>query len=651
MSIGPILPGRIPPTLVADRLRQNLQRGNRLLVQFQDQLATGQKFFLPSDSPSAALRSILLQRTIERQEQLQSNVQADRSFLVASESALASVSDALNQAKSALLSGIGDSVSQTEKEALAQEVGSLVQQVINAGNTRFRGRYLFGGSESQQIPFEQIAGGVVRYNGDGLRVDSFIDVNRLLANNIDGASAFLALTTKVGSDIDPALSLETKIADLRGGFGIDLGPVTVTIDDTVNPVQTETVDLSGAETLGDIKTLLEVVFAGGPPTLTVEIDPATKNGLRLTPSGGTVAVSDVAGSAVAADLGIASGPETQIIGSDLDPRLTAATKLSDLNGGAGIGTAGNGVRITNGPKSGTVDISSAVTIEDLINAFENAKLDLDVAINDEGNGLSISSRLSGANFSIGEDEGTHAADLGIRTFDGSTLLSELNLGQGVPLNDFDEDGNPLPALLELTRRDGSNVSVDLHGLTTVQEVIDAINAVDPGVLVASLNSVGNGISIVDDDGVSTGPLIVQENVVSTALGMAGEEAGTDPTVPLVGKDVHPLQSEGVLSLLVQLQSALKAGDDLELDRLDALIDQEIERFNLVRGEIGARLQTLDEVENRLLDEEVSLQQFLSKEFDADLAEVVTQVSQVTAALQATLAVGAQTLQLSLLNFL
>ena len=180
-----------------------------------------------------------------------------------------------------------------------------------------------------------------------------------------------------------------------------------------------------------------------------------------------------------------------------------------------------------------------------------------MGINAAGNGLAISTRLSGVNFSIGENGGTTATDLGIRTMTGSTLLSSLNLGQGVPLSTTDSNGNPQTPDITIDLRDGSSVNVNLTGATTVQDVLNDINAVQPGVLTASLNSVGNGISITDNDGSSTGPLTVESNSISTALGIAGTQSSTDPTQPLVGQDVNPIQANGVFNLLTQLQTALE----------------------------------------------------------------------------------------------
>jgi flagellar hook-associated protein 3 FlgL len=643
-TIGPILPGRLPATLTAARLSQNIQRAYRVLQQLQDQAATGQKFFIPSESPGAAARTIALQKTLERQTQLKVNLTTDKSLLAASETALNTVGDALIQAKAFLLAGVGNTSSPAEKLAMADEVAGLIQGVVNAGNTTFRGRYLFGGSEATKTPFEIIGNGLARYNGDARQNSSFIDFDLTVANNLDGVTAFNALTPAAGSSVNPALTPQTRLSDLLGGAGVSLGPITVTVDNG-GPV-TQTVDLTHADTIADVKTLIENAFPPGTLTVGIAATPGG-SGLTITASAGTVAVSDQPGATVARDLGIASGPAATITGGDLDPRLTLQTPLSAFNNGAGA-TNGSGLFITNGTQSKAVDISSANTVEDLFNVLKAADLDLDLRINDAGDGLAISSRLSGAAFGIGENGGTDAASLGIRTLTGSTLLAGLNSGLGVPVNETDVAGTPLPAIIEITRRDGSTTQVDLKGLTTVQDAIDAINAVDAN-LSASLNSVGNGISITDTSG--TGPLEVNSGAVADALGLTGVEPGSDNTVPLAGSDVNQSRSTGVLSLLLQLETALRTGDDRTLERLDKQFDAEIGRLNSVRGGLGTRLKLLESVENRLLDQDVSLQEQLSQEFDADLVDVVSRTSKVQAVLQATLQISSSTLNLSLFSYL
>lgn len=642
-SISPILPGRIPSALIASRLTSNMHRAQRELQRLQDQAATGQKFFLPSDSPTEAVRTIFLQTTIERKEQFAANLQTDKSMLSAAEASLANVSDALNHAKGLLLAGVGDTSTPAEKVALADEIEALIESVVSSGNAKFLGRYMFGGSESAVEPFERL-GDTVRYRGDRLNVNSFVDLDLRVANSIDGEAAFAAFTAPAGGDANPAVTLDTKLADLNAGVGVPRGPINVTVDNG-GPV-TQTVDLTNAETIGDVKTLIENAFA--PGTLTVSIiAPPASNGIQVAASAGTVQIADLPLQSTARDLGIAQGPAATITGNDINPQLTLQTPLAAFNNGTGA-TNANGLQVTNGNLNQTIDISTAVTVEDLFNLLEAENLDLELRINDTGNGLAIASRLSGAAFGIGENGGNDATSLGIRTFVSGTALADLNFGLGVPNQSLDQNGNLLPAEIEITRRDGSTTTVDLAGLNTAQEVIDAITAVDAD-LTASLNSVGNGISITDTSG--TGPLEVHAGEVADALGITGVEPGTNNAIPVAGQDVNLRRSDGVISLLLQLESALRTGNDRELSRLDPLFNNEVDRFSQVRGEIGTRLQLLDTVEGRLADEDVVLQEKLSEQFDADLTDVITRVSTVTSVLQATLQVASSTLNLTLLSFL
>tara|TARA_R100001132_G_scaffold27460_1_gene33806 strand:+ start:15044 stop:17263 length:2220 start_codon:yes stop_codon:yes gene_type:complete len=739
--------------MLSDRLKVSLNDNALELAKLQQQVATGQLFSLASESPGAALRTIILQSTFERQQQYQSNINTSLSMLTMSETSLGSVSDALNAAKAISLSGVGSTVTDAERVALADQIASLRTQVINAGNTTFRGQYLFSGSQTNVAPFEEGTDGLVVYRGDDHQIQSYINKQTLLPNNFDGISAFAASTPEFGSDINPALSLQTRISDLNGGRGVKLGSISVTLDN--GTPQTQTVDLSGVETVQDLKTVLENAFAGGPLTLTVDIDPASASGLRLTPSAGTVAVSNVIGSSLATDLGIASTAVAQVNGGDINPGITLQTTLASLNGGAGIGaTAGTGLVINNGGQTHTIDLSTATTIEDVFNLIRTADPDLNLGFNDAKNGLAISSRVSGADFSIGENNGgSNAAGLGIATFSASTSLSELNYGRGVDvdtgkqlqiirrdgttvnldlsgtktvqdvidrINDFEVfDGTtPLADLnlgqgvpvgattLDITRRDGSVVNVSLAGDASVQDVLDSINAVDPGNLVAgidpntnafqitdnsgtgplsiagnavsdalglavteggtdnsvplqgnfvpiklqvTLNTTGNGLTIFDASG--TGPLEIPANEIAYALGIDGIETGTDPLVGLVGDEPNPKESTGVLSLLSRLENSLRDGNDQEIGRIGGLLDTEIARVNRVRGDIGSRMSVLEESNNRLKDQEVKIKEAISNEFETDLTEVIIEITQRQNAFQANLQVTSQALQLTLLSYL
>ena len=83
------------------------------------------------------------------------------------------------------------------------------------------------------------------------------------------------------------------------------------------------------------------------------------------------------------------------------------------------------------------------------------------------------------------------------------------------------------------------------------------------------------------------------------LGIAGTQSSTDPSQPLVGADVNPIQANGVFNLLVQLQSALSTSNNTELTNLSLLLQNELGRIGVVQANLGSREQMLSQVQTQL----------------------------------------------------
>jgi flagellin-like hook-associated protein FlgL len=74
-------------------------------------------------------------------------------------------------------------------------------------------------------------------------------------------------------------------------------------------------------------------------------------------------------------------------------------------------------------------------------------------------------------------------------------------------------------------------------------------------------------------------------------------------------------------------------------------------MNFVRAEVGIRQQGLDVLTMRLEDEDTQLRGALSLEYDADMIQVVSDLTAQQATYEASLRTMAQIYQLTLLNFL
>jgi len=269
---------------------------------------------------------------------------------------------------------------------------------------------------------------------------------------------------------------------------------------------------------------------------------------------------------------------------------TATVSVNDFgivtSGGSGtsLDTA-TGLTLSNGGQTVTLDVSAAETVEDLLNQINTAGVGLFAQINSARNGIDVRSALSGADFTIGENGGTTATQLGIRTYTGSTLLADFNRGLGVPINDTQDDTlAPFATTLEIVARDGTAISVDLSTGTTLQDVVDLINTA-PGnfagttAVTASLNADGHGIQLVDSSTVTTGDLIVLGNQASEYLGFlsTGQPQVTDNT-PDVNGDFSLGSNRG--SQEDDLVITARDGTELRIDLTGAVTVQNvIDRIN------------------------------------------------------------------------
>jgi flagellar hook-associated protein 3 len=329
--------------------------------------------------------------------------------------------------------------------------------------------------------------------------------------------------TITGSDLDPAVLKTTPLANLlgttaQGRIVSGGGNNDLVIAATQN----------GASFNGTTVTFANDGTAGGETasydsstnTLTVHIQSGASTANQVA-----VAINrDLVGTFTGqADYRDATTPPLAGSGA-----VTAATFNSVTSGGSGQSLdQTHGLILTNGGASVTLDISQAKTVEDLTNLINASGLSFQAQINDAKTGINVQSRLSGADFTIGENGGTTATQLGIRTYNGTTNLADLNRGIGVPTTDsFEQLDTSKLDNLSIIARDGTTLSVSLAGATTLQDVADKINTAvgnntGTTAVLAQLSSSGNSIQLVDSSTSAVGPLTVQTVAGSQAAEYLG----------------------------------------------------------------------------------------------------------------------------------
>lgn len=642
MAIIPLNLARVSNNLRTSVATSTISKTQEQLLQVQNQLSTGKRLNLPSDDPGDAAIAQQLRKLLEQRDGYSTNLKAAASQLGDTDSSMNDLSDLLQQAQTIASANVGSDVTSDARQSAAAVVDALYRQALDIGNHQFEGMYAFAGDRSTNPPFVETGGGV-QFVGSADVLSNQVGENTALPFMIDGEQLFGALSSRVegSADVSPTLSATTRLSDLRGatGDGVRLG--TIRISDGTTAVN---VDLSGADSVGDV---VNAINNSGLTTVTAAI---SGNGLGIQLTGGptdNISVSEASGGSAAADLGIlqagGAGAGNPVNGASLQARVTPLTPLASLRSGAGIDTTG-GLIITNGQITKTIDLSGAVTVEDMLNTINGAGANVRAEINSTGTGINIYNPTQGTNMTIAENGGTTATDLGVRSFGPNSPLSQLNFGAGVR--------TVAGADIQLTDSNGTAFDVDLTGANTIQDVLDAINTAATGAgagVTASFATTGNGIVLTDTAG-GSGTLALQAQNFSNAaidLGLTTNPSGG----VITGTDVNAVEPGGIFSHIAALRDSLLSNDQTAITASASGLKDDYDRVVRMRGEAGARMQEIQSRQDRLDDQNVATKSLLSSLEDVDFTDAISRFQTLQTALQASMQTSAKILNLSLLDFL
>ncbi len=658
MSSIPSNLARVPNTLVSQIVRSSLTRTQQDILRLQIQLATGKAVNRASDNPIAASSISVLDDVIERRDQRLRNLSHGDSVLGNVDAALGDASEMLLEAKGIGSSQIGVGSDAETRRNQAHVIDAMINLLIGIANRQFQDLFLFGGDETANPPIVELLGGL-QYQGVGDGMTTDLGSAGPIPITMSGEVAFGVLSARVQGavDLNPTMTGNTRLLDLNGarGFGISLG----TINADVNGVDVA-IDLSDAHTVSDVIATLEAAIQIEDPGATVAIS-ASGYAFSIVPSGGvTVTITDAGGGNTAADLGIAQVFDgVTIDGSDVDPRITDLTEVTSLSGvTVPMGT----IRITNAGQSRDLDLSSAATVQDIINAVQGLNLGVRVEIADTGDRLNFINELSGGQMAIAEVAGgTTATQLGVRSFAASTLLEDFNNGLGVEILSGAVDpitGLPDPAKdldFRITLKDGSTFDVDLVGSQDVSDVLNAINAAAtaagiavPADFNAALATDGNGIELTDNTaGVTTVVEALNGSHAAENLGILGSTTGAT----LTGEDRATVAVDSVFSHLIALRDALLTNDERGITLATGNLETDINRLANARAQAGVRNRRVTDAITREEDLRIQDASLRSQVQDLDFTEAAIRFSTLQQQLQAGLITASQAASLSLMDFL
>lgn len=425
-----------------------------------------------------------------------------------------------------------------------------------------------------------------------------------------------------------------------GGSDTSDNPVEFNVLNDVNDEFSVTVDGEGsgvidltageaAYTTANLATAIQNAINAALAVASVTVD------FDTTISGQFTIKSDSTGTSSTVSLTSGANDFLRTVGLDRDFEVsgTAPTLLADLNGGTGV-TAGNIIitdREGNGPVN--VPVAAGETIADVINNINLAGINVNAVLNADGNGINIIDTSTFPIQNLVITDNATARDLGIvgnkpgniygtdlnPSVTSTTRISELNGGAGLTLSAI-KIVNGL-----------KNEKIDLSRAGSIRDILNVINNLNIDVT-ASVNSSNIALDINSTSANSAAVVCeVGEGTTASDLGIQG--------------------ASDFLKTLAVLQEALEKNDRFALlnilDQFDLILDKLVEKGS----ELGVRSNQLDAMNNRIANSEIGISNLKSDIEDADMVEYLTKFALQRTALEAIMSAAAQSLQISLLNFL
>jgi flagellar hook-associated protein 3 FlgL len=183
---------RINPDTLPDLLAsiEQAQQNQQTAIQ---QMSTGRSVNNLSDNPAAAAALVGNNALSSETDQFLTNVSDVQGKLQSADSALSNATQLLTTAITVGTEGANGTMSASDRQALAQQVQGLQQQMLGLANTAYQGVYVFAGTNVSAPPFVQNSGSPsgVQYNGNSTVTSVQVGEGQSVQTNVAGNQLFL----------------------------------------------------------------------------------------------------------------------------------------------------------------------------------------------------------------------------------------------------------------------------------------------------------------------------------------------------------------------------------------------------------------------------------------------------------------------------
>lgn len=149
---------RMTSNMMSSTLLGNLNRNLYNMDNLENQISSGRKINKPSDDPVGVTYALRYRSQLAGNEQFQRATDSAQSWLDETDSQMGSAGEVMTRIKELMVQSSTGTYSNSDLQSASLEVEQLKKQLVDIGNSKFAGKFIFNGQDYGSIPYPTAAG-------------------------------------------------------------------------------------------------------------------------------------------------------------------------------------------------------------------------------------------------------------------------------------------------------------------------------------------------------------------------------------------------------------------------------------------------------------------------------------------------------------
>jgi flagellar hook-associated protein 3 FlgL len=233
---------RVTENLLYNQMSNDVNNASSSYSALEQELATGKQINEPSDNPAGTSESMTITSLLTQISQYQTDASGAESAMQNTSSVLNSAEELVTQARTiAVAAANGGTEDATQQTAYANQIQSIISQLVDLANTQYNGQYIFSGTATNTAPYTA-GDSTFTYNGNDDAMVSTIGQNQTVQTNVTADEVFapqFSALSQLQTDItngDYSAISNTDLAAIDSGLST-LSNVQAQVGTTIDQVQ------------------------------------------------------------------------------------------------------------------------------------------------------------------------------------------------------------------------------------------------------------------------------------------------------------------------------------------------------------------------------------------------------------------------------